>query len=198
MSLSDRSCMEYKLFLEVWRYQAQNQRPNDSLQRQMKEYFVKMWKAEFPFYQDDPFRTLLAVYILDRILELSVWEPSEVQQLKAKTLKPFEDKISQRADLKARWIVVLFTLTIGTGLSSISYYFFSILIKTDGIKAIWQDTENMFFFFGGTVPTFLFLVGLLLFLLKKEDSKWRYRSIHAALVQKITRRMRRRFGLPIA
>ena len=195
-SFSQIAPQEYALYVQLSQRRETGQELTPEQVSRLKKHFLQAWKSDLPFLRTDPFRTLLTVSILDQSLAMSVWDPDAVANLRSQILDPIRKAIQQHTDRMARQLT---TLLVSLGiplLGMISFYFFHKLDQSDGLKTISKDSDSFFYFLGGTINAFLFLVGLALFLFGKKTIRWDYRHLSDRMAQYLRRRTLHRLGIP--
>lgn len=163
----------------------------------LKKYFIKMRKQDFSPRPEHIFRTLLAVYIMDRALESCIWEPEEMNRMREETLAPAIEKAKKAASLRAR--LLSFAISIG-GLAILiflSYQFFKMLRQDPMAQALWDTADEVLFFIGGPLSLIFLFSRLILFLFKRKGFNWETDKINDYLLKGFLKRIHKRRGLPI-
>lgn len=185
-------CDEYKLFLAAW----PGQKGIPDLQEELKSYFVQHRKA--PFLSETAgkgleasfFQSMLSVYIMDRCLQMSVWEPQAVSQLTETTLSPVWKYVSHNIKRSAMVIASLATLACFGLMVFLTWQFFQYEPWNPISKQNWSSIEDAVYLFGGPVSFFYLFVRTVLTLLGKKGITFEVESL-ASLIAKP--RIKRRF-----
>lgn len=191
-AINSIACEEYKLFLAVW--PGQKQQPD--FQEELKAWFIR--KRKTPYLSATPgkeqeatfFQAMLSVYVMDRCLQMSVWEPQALQQLKSSTLDPVWKYVNQKIKRSALVIAGLTTLSSFGLMIFLTWQFFQYEPWNPVSKQSWDSIEQALYLFGGPVSFCYLFVRTLLALTGRKGITFEVESL-AHLIAKP--RIKRRF-----
>ncbi|HHG86296.1 MAG TPA: hypothetical protein ENJ82_16215 [Bacteroidetes bacterium] len=175
--------------------------PSEIDSEALKSYFLKARKFPFPAFKEsgvakeDFFRSMLAVFILDKCLEQSVWEPERIKILKSEALDPVRRVLHRRATCYASILISVLLILLLSGLAFCFWQLGQYISVSNSRQDKWQLFKFSFYFLGGPVSTLLYLLRLFYFIFTKKKASWDIEILYAQLRLRMEKKLYARYNI---